>query len=293
MHYEVAPGMGLGEIARDLEHRGVIERWFYLAGLGYMHDKTDKLKAGEYEFTAPVTPMQLIDKMVAGDVVGYSLTVVEGQTFRQMMNTIHNHEALTHTLVGLSDEEIMAQLGWPGEHPEGRFYPDTYHFPRGMTDVKFLQRAYHTLSERLETEWQNRSPNIPLETPYEALVLASIVEKESALSSERKEIAGVFTRRLQKGMLLQTDPTVIYGMGASFDGDIRRTDLRADTPYNTYVHPGLPPTPIALPSGEAIHAVLHPEQGDSLFFVSRGDGSHVFSATYEQHKEAVREYQLR
>jgi UPF0755 protein len=196
-------------------------------------------------------------------------------------------------LEGVAYEQIMPRLGLAGIHPEGRFYPDTYHFPKGTTDAEFLLRAYHRMEDFLQQAWQRREQNLPFKSPYEALILASIVEKETAIPSERGKIAGVFVRRLQRGMRLQTDPTVIYGMGDAFDGDIRRRDLSADTPYNTYVHAGLTPTPIALPSGESIEAALHPQAGDALYFVATGDGGHHFSATLEAHNEAVRKYQLK
>ncbi|HDP89617.1 MAG TPA: endolytic transglycosylase MltG, partial [Thioalkalivibrio sp.] len=202
------------------------------------------------------------------------------------------HPHVVHTDAIGDPDTLMSELGQPGMHPEGWFYPDTYHFPKGTTDVEFLRRANAIMRERLAAEWAEREEGLPLETPYEALILASIVEKESAVASERPMIAAVFVSRLRKGMRLQTDPTVIYGMGESFDGNIRKSDLRRDTPYNTYTRGGLPPTPIALPSGESIHAVMHPAKTDALYFVSRGDGSHHFSATYEEHREAVIRYLL-
>jgi UPF0755 protein len=187
----------------------------------------------------------------------------------------------------------MARLGRPDEHPEGRFFPDTYHFQRGMTDVAFLQRAYATMERRLQHEWDQRQPDLPYASPYEALIMASIVEKETAVAAERPEVAGVFVRRLQRGMPLQTDPTVIYGLGEDFDGNLRRVHLRQDTPYNTYVRAGLPPSPIALPGAAAIHAALHPAPGDALYFVARGDGTHAFSASLGEHNKAVEAFQLR
>lgn len=293
LHYEVRSGLGLQEIARDLERRGIIGHWIYLTALGQWQGKAHRIKAGEYEFAPGLTPTQLLDQMTAGQVLEHSLTVVEGWTFKQLLEAVAKDEMLSHTLMMVNDGQIMAKVGWPGEHPEGRFYPDTYYFPKGTTDVAFLQRAHLAMSKRLEAEWRNRSAGLPLNTPYEALILASIVEKETALPSERKPIAGVFIRRLQKGMRLQTDPTIIYGLGVSYNGNITRRDLSRDTAYNTYLHPGLPPTPIALPSAESIHAVLHPELGSSLYFVSRGDGSHEFSETIEQHNNAVQNYQVK
>ena len=187
----------------------------------------------------------------------------------------------------------MERLGHAGEHPEGRFLPDTYHFPKNLTDVAFLKRAYDAMTQTLAREWEGRAVGLPLKTPYEALILASIVEKETGLASERQAIAGVFVRRLNKGMRLQTDPTVIYGMGDRYKGNIRKSDLQEDTPYNTYRRFGLPPTPIAMPGRDAIHATLHPDDSKNIYFVSRGDGSHHFSATLEEHNNAVIKYQLK
>lgn len=293
MTYEIRPGMGLKEIGQELSERGVIKHWAYLVGLGRWQDKAHQIKAGEYQFAAGITPQQLLDQIVAGQVMEYALTIVEGWTFRQFMNAVNFNDELTHTLIGLSDEQIMDRIGWPGEHPEGRFFPDTYHFTKGLSDVAFLQRAYRAMSRYLESEWQIRDPQLPLANPYEALILASIVEKETGLASERQAIAGVFTRRLQKSMRLQTDPTIIYGLGAAYDGNITRSDLTTDTPYNTYLRTGLPPTPIALPGADSIHAALHPESGNAVFFVARGDGSHEFSETLEAHNKAVTKYQLK
>lgn len=293
MTYEIRPGMGLKDVGQELSERGVIKHWAYLAGLGRWQDKAHQIKTGEYHFAPGITPQQLLDQIVAGQVLEYSLTIVEGWTFRQLMNTVNRNPELTHSLAGLSDEQIMEAIGQPGQHPEGRFYPDTYHFNKSLSDVAFLQRTYRAMNRYLESEWQTRDTGLPLASPYEALILASIVEKETGLASERKAIAGVFTRRLQKGMRLQTDPTIIYGMGAAYSGDIRRRDLTTDTPYNTYLHAGLPPTPIALPGADSIHAVLHPDSGNTLFFVARGDGGHVFSETLDAHNKAVLKYQLK
>lgn len=228
-----------------------------------------------------------------GEVVQYSLTLVEGWNFRQLRSALQNQPKLQQTLDGLSDAEIMAHIGAPELHPEGRFFPDTYRFTRGTSDADLLRRAYARLEQVLEEEWQQRSEGLPYQNAYQALVMASIIEKETGVPEERGEIAGVFVRRLARGMLLQTDPTVIYGMGERYKGRITRTDLRTPTPYNTYTNAGLPPTPIAMVGREAIHAALHPADGTSLYFVARGDGSHVFSDTLDQHNRAVREYQLK
>jgi UPF0755 protein len=209
-----------------------------------------------------------------------------------MLEHLHQDISLEHQLDGKSDAEIVAVMGIPGEHPEGLFYPDTYFFTKGTSDMALLQRAYRKMQAVLEAEWRGRAPGLPLETPYQALILSSIIEKETARPEERARIAGVFVRRLAKGMLLQTDPTVIYGMGETFNGDIRREDLQRDSPYNTYLRPGLPPTPIACPGTPSIHAALHPEPGDSLYFVARGDGTHVFSRTLDEHRQFVDQFQI-
>ncbi|MGH8561873.1 MAG: endolytic transglycosylase MltG [Nevskiales bacterium] len=255
--------------------------------------KATQLKVGEYRISPGMTARQLIEGLVSGRAYQHALTLIEGWTFEQMMNAVAQAPALRQTLTDTSGATVMQALGRAGEHPEGRFYPDTYHFPGGMSDVDFLRRAYNTMTQILEREWQRRAADLPLNSPYEALVLASIVEKETGQPQERAQIAGVFTRRLKLGMLLQTDPTVIYGMGSAYDGNIRLTDLKRDTPYNSYTRAGLTPTPICLPGRDAIHAALHPAAGDSLYFVAKGDGSHQFSASLEAHNQAVRKFQLK
>jgi len=292
MRYTIESGTTLKAVARDLQARGVLDKARYLVWLAHWQGTADHIKAGEYELRPGIKPLDLLDMIVAGRVIQYALTLVEGWTFRQVMDAVNSDENLVHTLKELSGEQVMKKLGWAGQHPEGRFYPDTYYFNKGTSDAAFLQRAYRAMEQRLEREWQDRIEGLPYQSPYEALILASIVEKETALPSERKTIAGVMVRRLLKGMRLQVDPTVIYGLGASFDGNIRRRDLNADTPYNTYRHAGLPPTPIAMPGGPAVRAALQPEPGDALYFVARGDGSHHFSATLEEHNQAVIKYQL-
>ncbi|MFZ5592829.1 MAG: endolytic transglycosylase MltG [Pseudomonadota bacterium] len=290
--YVVAPGATLKAVARDLHERGIIDHPAYLVWLAKWRGVGSNIKAGEYRLTSAMTSMQLLDSLVAGKVVQYSLTLVEGWNFRQVMAAVNGHPRLVHTLTGLTDQQIMAKLGWPDQHPEGRFYPDTYQFSGGFSDVAFLQRAYRMMEQRLEEAWRERASGLPYKAPYEALVMASIVEKETAVPAERPKIAGVFVRRLAIGMPLATDPTVIYGLGAAFDGNLRKQDLLADGPYNTYRRTGLPPTPIAMPGFEALRAVLHPAQGKELYFVARGDGSHYFSATLEEHNKAVARFQL-
>ncbi|HXH04564.1 MAG TPA: endolytic transglycosylase MltG [Candidatus Competibacteraceae bacterium] len=292
---EVRPGSSIAVIAEELVARGVLTHpWqsWYLQAYARLQGLAPKLKTGEYALEPELTPRELLARIVAGKVIQYSLTVVEGWTFRQLRAALRAHPQLEQTLQDLGDEEVMARLGHPGLHPEGRFFPDTYRFPRGTRDLDFLQRAFATMQKKLDEVWARRAADLPLQSPDEVLILASIVEKETALPSERREIAGVFARRLQKNMPLQTDPSVIYGLGDGFDGNLRRQDLEADTPYNTYTRTGLPPTPIALPGAAALAAAVDPAPGDALYFVARGDGSggHVFSRTLEEHNRAVRQY---
>ena len=251
------------------------------------------LHTGEYRLSPGMSVRELFELWRRGEVVQYNLTLVEGWNFRQVRAALAKHEKIEQTLNGLSDSEVMEKLGHAGVFPEGRFFPDTYRFVRGMTDVEFLQQAYARLEEVLAQEWNARAPETPYRDPYQALIMASLVEKETGVPQERAQIAGVFVRRMQIGMLLQTDPTVIYGMGERYNGKITRADLREPTPYNTYVNAGLPPTPIAMVGREAIHAALNPLPGSSLYFVARGDGSHVFSDDLDAHNAAVREYQLK
>lgn len=291
--YEIKTGDTLTSLSRNLNEKKILDKPLYLRLLGKVRRSANKIKTGEYLFEQGTTPEQLLNQIVKGATIQYSATIVEGLNFREMMAALQTNEYLEHTLKGQKAPAIMALIGKPGEHPEGRFLPDTYYFPRGTTDVEFLKRAYNAMENLLNAEWESRQEGLPLKSPYEALILASIVEKETAVPSERNAIAGVFVRRLIKRMRLQTDPTVIYGMGEKFDGNIRRRDLLNDTPYNTYRRRGLPPTPIAMPGIDAIKAALHPADGDTLYFVSRGDGSHEFSSTLEQHNNAVIKYQLK
>jgi len=294
--YTLPPGGTIASVARDLQAEGVLRtpiNLLYFRVLARHEGKARGLKAGEYQIPAAIAPLELLDLLSSGRVIQYPITLVEGWNFQQVFDALEASEDIVHTLDGVSPEEIMTRLGRPGMHPEGRFLSDTYHFPRGTEDIQVLRRAMKAMDSLLAEEWQGREPDLPLETPYEALILASIIEKETGKAEERPQIAGVFVRRLRKGMKLQTDPTVIYGMGKMFDGNIRRADLKRDTPYNTYTRKGLPPTPIAMPGKAAIHAALHPADGDSFYFVARGDGSHQFSATLKEHNRAVRKYQLK
>ena len=290
---EVPRGASFAAIASDLGERGLAVRPFWLRLYARWHGLAGRIQAGEYAIDAQTTPAALIERMVAGDVIDYELTIIEGWRFEEMLAAIRAHPAVRQTL-GPAPEPaaVMAAIDRPSTPAEGRFLPETYHFPRGTTDVDLLRRANRALEAALARAWAGRAPDLPIESADEALILASIIEKETGLAAERRRIAGVFSRRLERGMRLQTDPTVIYGLGDAFDGDLRRIHLRTDTPYNTYTRHGLPPTPIALPGVAAIEAATHPADGESLYFVSRGDGSHVFSATLEAHNAAVRRYQL-
>jgi len=287
----VAPGDNLKRIARQLQRQALLDKPTYLVLLGRYLGLAAHIKAGEFQLQAGTTPEQLLMQLAQGQVVQHTLTLIEGETFKEMMQRIMLDSALHHTLGDASAATVMQALGQPGQNPEGRFLPETYHFPRDTSDVDFLTRAYLAMDGFLQPAWAQRDAGLPLRSPYEALILASIVEKETAVAAERPRIAGVFIRRLRLGMKLQTDPAVIYGMGDNYNGDIRFRDLRTDTAYNTYTRAGLTPTPIAMPGREAILAVLHPADGKALYFVARGDGSHHFSNTLREHNQAVDRYQ--
>jgi UPF0755 protein len=259
---------------------------------GRLSGQAGRVRAGEYRIPAGSTPRQVMERLVSGEVLLHALTIVEGWTFHQMRRAINAHPAIRVTLDGVPDEEVMALLGREGEHPEGWFLPETYRFPRGTSDVELMRIAHHAMVRALEAAWEGRRENLPLRSPYEALILASIIERETGLAVERPEIAGVFVRRLERGMRLQTDPTVIYGLGLDFEGRLRRVHLDTDTPYNTYTRGGLPPTPIALPGKESLAAAVQPLEGHTLYFVATGrpDGSHYFSTTLEEHNRAVQRY---
>ncbi len=291
--FGVPKGATLATVAHDLEAAGLIREGRYLQWYGRYTGQANRIRAGEYQLSGELVPDTLLALLVSGKSVSYSLTLLEGWNIRQVRTAVAANDVLVQTLEGVDDAELMARLGLPGEHPEGRFFPDTYRFTRGMTDLEFLQRAQLKMDEELAATWARRAESVPLASPYEALILASIIERETGQADERPQIGGVFARRLQKGMKLQTDPTVIYGMGERFKGNIRRKDLLEDTPYNTYVHTGLPPTPICMPGRDALLAAVDPAPGKTLYFVARGDGTHVFSATLAEHNAAVRKYQLK
>lgn len=290
---EVQPGDTPSGILQRLERDGMLRDSFWLRLHWRLELSAHTLHSGEYQLRPEMSAGDMIGLWQRGEVVQHTLTIVEGWNFRQVRAALESMPTVQQTLQGVSDAQVMTRLGQAGVHPEGRFFPDTYSFTRGVTDLELLQRAYARLEAVLAEEWQQRSEGLPYEGPYEALIMASIIEKETGVPSERSEISGVFVRRLAQGMLLQTDPTVIYGMGDRYQGRITRQDLRRPTPYNTYTISGLPPTPIAMVGREAIHAALHPADGSSLYFVARGDGSHVFSDSLTEHNRAVREFQLK
>lgn len=288
---EIPKGTAFNEIVTLLlnQNAQIDPIWFKV--IAYWYRLANKIQAGEYELKSGSTSLDVLQQFVDGRVKQYSITFPEGWRFNDMLQLLANSASLRHQL-NCPDElnSHLKILQVDKTHPEGWFFPDTYSFTKNTSDVTLLRRAHQKMLDVLEAEWQAKQQDLPFENAYQALILASIIEKETALVSERADIAGVFIRRLQKGMPLQTDPTVIYGMGDSYQGDIRTKDLKAPTPYNTYVITGLPPTPIAMPGREAIHAALHPNSGDSLYFVAKGDGSHVFSSTLVQHNKAVKEF---
>nr|WP_017708807.1 endolytic transglycosylase MltG [Pseudomonas syringae] len=280
-------------VLNRLQADGVIKDALWLRLYWRFNLSGQPLHSGEYRMVPGMDVNALFDVWKRKEVVQYSLTLVEGWNFRQVRAALAKQAKLDQTLAGLSDSELMAKIGHPDVFPEGRFFPDTYRYVRGMTDAELLKQAYNRLEEVLDEEWQARSSEAPYSNPYQALIMASMVEKETGVPQERGQIAGVFVRRLKLGMQLQTDPTVIYGMGERYNGKLTRANLREPTPYNTYVIAGMPPTPISLVGREAIHAALNPVAGSSLYFVAKGDGSHVFSDDLDAHNSAVRDYQLK
>ncbi|MCK5353549.1 MAG: endolytic transglycosylase MltG [Methyloprofundus sp.] len=288
---DIAKGSSFQRITQTLlDHKLPVNK-HWIKVLAYREGLINQLKAGEYELPVDTTPKAFLVLLSQGKVRQHTITFPEGWNFKEMRLALAGNIQLKQTLVGLSDAEILQKMGAKQTHPEGLFFPDSYRFEKHTTDLAILQRAYQKMQQILAAEWQNKSADLPLKDAYQALILASIVEKETGTAAERPIIAGVFIRRLQKGMRLQTDPTVIYGMGGNYQGNIRKKDLRELTPYNTYKIKGLPPTPIAMPGELAINAVLHPEQGNSLYFVAKGDGSHVFSDTLKAHNRAVNAFQ--
>ncbi|MEX0603467.1 MAG: endolytic transglycosylase MltG [Marinobacter sp.] len=290
--FEVPSGSSFDAVAHSMESEALVANSLWLRLYGRIYPEQARIKTGEYEFIDGETPKDMLDAMVAGRVKTWSIQFIEGKTFRDVRAALANSSQLEKLTTEWSTEQIMATLGAEEEHPEGRFFPDTYLFTGQESDIDILRRAFEKMNQVLAEEWAARKEGLPYESAYEALIMASIVERETGVPEERDEVAGVFVRRLQKGMRLQTDPTVIYGMGDLYKGRIGRKDLQTSTPYNTYRIDGLPPTPIALAGREAIHAALNPAEGDTFYFVAKGDGTHQFSRTLAEHQEAVRAYQL-
>lgn len=291
VQFSLKHGSGLRSAARQLEAAGVLASAWRFELLARVAGVANRIQAGNYEISSGISPYNLLLKVTSGDHRQDKLTIVEGWTFRQLRAAVDTHPALRHELAGLVDREIAARLAIPGGQPEGLFFPDTYFFVNGTSDLALLQRAQRMMQNQLQTAWQARDKGLPLEKPYDALILASIVEKETGQAGERTMIAAVFINRLRLGMRLQTDPTVIYGLGEGFDGNLRKRDLLTDTQYNTYTRSGLPPTPIAMPGLGALNAALHPAQTKALYFVARGDGSSKFSESLAEHERAVTKYQ--
>lgn len=294
--FRIPPGMSLRGVAQTLGTAGVEvqpDLLVFAMRLKRLRGGSPHIRTGVYGIKAGVTPWTLLETLMSGKVLQIDVRLIEGWTFRQWRERLREQEGLDHELSQLSDEAVMRRLELRGTSPEGLFFPDTYRVDLYTSDVELLRIAAQTLQKHLEREWAERQANLPYRTPYEALIMASIVEKETGIDADRPKVASVFVNRLRRGMRLQTDPTVIYGMGEQFDGNLRRRDLETDTSHNTYTRPGLPPTPIAMPSLASIRAALNPEQTRYLYFVARGDGSSAFSETLDTHNRAVNQYQRR
>jgi UPF0755 protein len=293
VEFEIPAGIGLRGAARRLEQAGIEVRRVPFELLARLLGTTQDIKAGYYRISSPMSPLEILDKLERGDVVQSEVVLVEGWTFAQFRAALDASGALRHDSRGLADAEILARIGATEGHPEGLLFPDTYLFARGSSDLAVLRRAYRVMQEHLGREWAQRAPDAPFKTPYEALIMASIVEKETGRAAEREQIASVLVNRLRVRMALQADPTVIYGLGESFDGNLKKVHLKTDGPYNTYTRHGLPPTPIAMPGLASLRATLQPAKGDALYYVSRGDGTSEFSRTLKEHNRAVAKYQLK
>jgi len=291
--FAVAQGSTLRGVARELVSKGVLREGTTFVVLGRALGKAGVVKAGIYQLPEQITPYALIGKFARGEVLQSEITIIEGWTFAEMRAALDAHPGVRHDTAGLPDTEVLARLKAPEPHPEGLFFPDTYHFNTGASDAQILGLAYQTMQSRLRTAWEHRDQGLPYRTPYEALIMASIVEKETGRPEDRRLVSAVFTNRLRRGMRLQTDPTVIYGLGSAFDGNLHKRNLETDGPYNTYTRSGLPPTPIALPGEASIDAVMSPAPSSALYFVARGDGTSHFSQTLEEHNRAVQKYQLK
>ena len=291
IEFTIQAGSGVRSAMRQVNQAGVPTEPLLLEVLARSSGRANRIKAGSYRLTAGSSPLALLQMLVRGDTIQESITIIEGWTFSQMRALLSKHEGLKKDALALEDTQLLARLGVDYPYAEGLFYPDTYKFSRGSSDLQIFEQAHGRLKKMLEEEWAKRVEDLPYKTPYEALIMASIIEKETGKPSERDRIAAVFVNRLKRGMLLQTDPTVIYGMGANFDGNIRKQDLLTDTPYNTYKRVGLPPSPIALPGRAALQAALNPAKTNDLYFVARGDGTSQFSENLADHNKAVNQYQ--
>ncbi len=293
VEFSINPGSGVGAAAQQMRSAGVPVNPQLFNILARVTGQAGRIKAGSYELKPNTSPRGLLSQLVRGEFAQESITIVEGWTFRQMRAAVQAHERLRHDTVKLSDEELMKKISTEYTKPEGLFFPDTYLFAKGSSELAIYKQAHQAMLNHLKAAWDGRDPSLPYKTPYEALTMASIIEKETGQKSERTMIAGVFVNRLRTGMMLQTDPAVIYGMGAGFAGDIRKKDLLLDTPYNTYTRAGLPPTPIALPGVQSLAAALAPAKTQALYFVARGDGTSQFSDNLNDHNRAVNQYQRR
>lgn len=291
--FEIPPGAHFRVAVDQLQRAGIgVERYRFEA-LARVLGRVRNIKAGSYELSQPVTPLELLDKLTRGDVMQAEIRLIEGWTFAQFRAALDASPDLRHDTRGLDELQVLGRLQAAEGHPEGLFFPDTYLFAKGSSDVAVLRRAYRAMQRHLKSEWEGRDPNVPYHTPYEALIMASIIEKETGRESERDQIGGVLTNRLRIGMRLQVDPTVIYGLGSAFDGNLKKIHLLEDGPYNTYTRAGLPPTPIAMPGRASLRSALHPAKTDALYYVSRGDGSSHFSRSLSEHNRAVTKYQLK
>ncbi|MGP8290574.1 endolytic transglycosylase MltG [Vreelandella zhanjiangensis] len=289
--YQVPAGAGFNQVVAQLESQGIIDDAWAFQLLARVHpERVPRLRVGEYQLTPGMSGLEMIALLGSNNVVTYALTLPEGRTFNQLRELLNSAPKLGHQTADMSDEEIMALLDREGTFPEGWFFPDTYRYHLGMDDVDILRQALARMERILEEVWESRAEDLTVESPYEALIMASLIERETGAPEERREIAGVFKRRMEQGMRLQTDPTVIYGMGERYEGRITYADLREATPYNTYVINGMPPTPIAMPGRASLEAAVNPLPGDTLYFVSRGDGTHQFSRTLREHNNAVNRY---
>lgn len=292
--YVLKPGASIKTLSYDLYHQGVLDHPNFLILLGYLKNVARKLQAGEYNIAPGTTPSQLLEQIASGRAVFHRFTLIEGWTFKQVLAALNRDTHIAHMLNTTNPGEIMSKIGAPPRNPEGLFMPNTYHYTPGTTDITLLKMSYQKMSAALAKAWENRAANLPYKTPYDALIAASLIEKETSKASERPVIAGVLLRRLDNNMPLQIDSTLIYGLGEQYSGKLDRTGLKQDTLYNTYLHRGLPPTPIAMPSLQAIQAALHPDNtSDALYFVSKGNGTHEFSETLQAQSQAVTEYQIK